>query len=423
MAQESTSKGFNNENSHSELLISARVKRKQTWPDESRDKPIKPQKHKNIDSESKKSSSKRIAIIGAGPAGCICAYYLQNNFDVTLFDKSIFLRTLLPTGGGRCNLAHAEYDFRQLATNYPRGEKFLYSIFSKFDTSNTIDFFDEIGVKTYTQNDNRIFPISNSSADVRDKILKSLSKSNFVQERVNKIQPLSNGWKVESNKSIYAYDYIIIAIGGHAGYEILNELDIKIQPPTQALVGLTTKEDFSDISGVSIKDILFTHKGISGPTIYKLSSINARKEFPYKVTLKLASCANLQEELNNNPHKEIKNLLGQIIPKSLAIWILENLSILPESPCHKINGKMRDLIINKLENFEVTITGKVPDGEVVTCGGVDLKEVNGKTLEAKQYPGLYFCGEVLDIDGFCGGFNLQNCWSTGFIVSQSIINK
>lgn len=103
------------------------------------------------ESTSRGKCSKRIAIIGGGPAGCICAYYLQNNFDVTLFDKGKFLRTILPTGGGRCNLAHAEYNFRELAKNYPRGEKFLYSVFSRFGTQDTIDFFKNIGVKTYTQ--------------------------------------------------------------------------------------------------------------------------------------------------------------------------------------------------------------------------------------------------------------------------------
>lgn len=400
-------------------------------------------------SNSGDNDRKTVGIIGAGPAGCICAYYLQNKFKVTLFDKGKFLRTLLPTGGGRCNLAHAEYDYKELATNYPRGEKFLYSIFSKFGTSDTIDFFKKIGVDVYTQDDNRIFPVSNSSKDVREKILNSLSKCKFINDEVLTIAPpsaqapvlssmdkiskyempkakevndeSSANYIIKTDKNIYEFDYVVIATGGHAGYEILKELNIKIQPPTQALVGLTTKEDFSEISGVSIDDILFTHKGISGPKIYKLSSINARKEFPYNLIFQLVPEFNLQEILDKNPHKEIKNLLGQIIPKSLAAWILNDLNISQITPCHKINGKTRDRILAKLTNFEVTVTGKVPDGEVVTCGGVDLKEVNAKTLESKLHPRLYFCGEVLDIDGFCGGFNLQNCWSTGFVVSQSII--
>lgn len=374
-------------------------------------------------SRDSKYSSKTIAIIGGGPAGCICAYFLQNNFEVTIFDKGKFLRTLLPTGGGRCNLAHAEYDFRELAKNYPRGEKFLYSIFSKFATADTIDFFKNIGIDVYFQEDNRIFPISNSSADVREKFLKNLSKTKFVKEKVNNIQQLEQCWKITTDKSSYAFDKVVIATGGHAGYELLNDLNIKIQTPTQALVGLTTKEDFSNIAGVAASNILFTHKGVSGPEVYKISSLRARDTFPYKLNLQLTPEFNLQEYLNKNPHKEIKNLLGQFIPKALGTWILESLNISPETPCHKIDGKTRDKILNKLTNFEITVTGKVPDGEVVTCGGIDLKEVNSKTLESKQYSGLYFCGEVLDIDGFCGGFNLQNCWSTGYTAAQSIIKN
>lgn len=522
--------------------------------------------HSEPDSESNRfrikvrnDDIKTVAIIGAGPAGCICAKFLKDaGMKVTLFDRGKFLRTLLPTGGGRCNLAHAEYDFKELARNYPRGEKFLYSVFSRFGTSDTIDFFENIGVKTYTQDDGRIFPVSNSASEVREYLMSSIRECKLIKEKVISIIPptaqaplppkrgqtftlkdfsraLRNNmtkqeiilwqylrkkqlgvkfrrqhpindkyiadfacvekkliievdgsqhiesnkdikrtlylenegykiirfynndidnniegcleylkkelekfapfqgempeakgvkpWRINTNNTSYAFDFVVAAIGGHAGYEILNNLDIKITSTTQSLVGLTTQEDFSTIAGVAINDILFTHKGVSGPFIYKISSINARKPMPYTLSLELVPEFNLQEYLDKNPHKEIKNLLGQFIPKSLAEWILNYLNISLDTPCHKINGKTRDKILNKLTNFEITITGKVPDGEVVTCGGVDLKEVNSKTLESKQYPGLYFCGEVLDIDGFCGGFNLQNCWSTGYIAAQAIINS
>lgn len=371
------------------------------------------------------ANNKTVAIVGGGPSGCICAYYLERaGFEVNIFDKGKFLRTLLPTGGGRCNLAHAEYDFRELAKNYPRGEKFLYSVFSRFGTSDTIDFFNNIGVKTYIQDDNRIFPTSNSAEDVRNKLLNSIRESTFIKEKVTEISPLENSeWMVKTEKSTYLFNYVIVAVGGHAGFNIINNLNINIIPPTQALVGLVTKEDFSSISGVSVNDILFTHKGISGPKVYKISSINARREMPYTLKFNLVQEFDLQEFLDKNPHKEIKNLLGEFIPKSLAIWILNNLQTACETPCHRINGKTRNKIYDKLTNFEVTVIEKVPDGEVVTCGGVDLKEIHSKTLESKKYPNLYFCGEVLDIDGFCGGFNLQNCWSTGYIVAQSISNK
>lgn len=384
------------------------------------------------------TSNKSVAIIGAGPAGCVCAKFLKNNgFCPIIFDKGKYLRTILPTGGGRCNLAHAEFDFKNLTKNYPRGEKFLYSVFSKFGTEDAIQFFKQLGIETYTQEDNRIFPKSNSSKDVQEKLLKALKGCKFVSEKVLSIEKLDNCYKIITNKSSYAFDVVIVSTGGHGNWDIFNKMDLNIIPPTQALVGLVTKENFSEISGVSIKnvktygkefknsdngDIIFTHKGISGPLIYKISSIFARKEMPYKLVFQLVKDLDLQAELNKNPHKEIKNLLGQFVPKSFAEFVLENLDIEKDTPCHKITGKLRDKIYKKLTTFEVTIISKVPDGEVVTCGGIDLKEINSKTMESKKYPNLYFCGEVLDIDGFCGGFNLQNCWSTAFVVAQSVCN-
>lgn len=367
----------------------------------------------------------KIAIVGGGPAGCICAYFLQNLFNVTVFDKRSPLQTLLPTGGGRCNLAHAEYDFRELAKNYPRGEKFLYSVFLKFSTADTVDFFDKIGVKTYIQDDMRIFPTSNSAKDVREKFLKALDKTKFIKEEVLRINSNddSEKYSVVTDMGMYHADYVIIATGGHSSFELIRLLGHKIIEPKPALVGLKTKEDFSKISGVCINNVLFTHKGVSGPAIYTISSLKAREKFPYTLNFNFVGDIDLQTELNENPHKSIKNLLSEHVPKSFAEFVLTELEINPDKKCHLIDGKVRDKILEKLQNFTVNVTGTVPDGETVTAGGVDLKEINAKTLESKLKPRIYFCGEVMDIDGFCGGYNLQNCWSTGFVVADAIISQ
>ena len=364
----------------------------------------------------------KIAIVGGGPAGCICAYFLQNKFDVTVFDKRSPLRTLLPTGGGRCNLAHAEYDFRELAKNYPRGEKFLYSVFSKFSTADTVEFFDKIGVKTYIQDDMRIFPNSNSAKDVREKFLDALNKTKFIKEEVLRINTNDDkgNYSVVTDMGSYHADYVIIATGGHSSFELVRLLGHKIIEPKPALVGFKTKEDFSKISGVCINNILFTHKGVSGPAIYTISSIKAREKFPYTLNFDFVGEIDLQTQLNDNPHKSIKNLLSEFVPKSFAEFVLSELKINPDTKCHLIDDKTRDKILEKLQNFTVTVTGTVPEGETVTAGGVELKEINAKTLESKLKPHIYFCGEVMDIDGFCGGFNLQNCWSTGFVVADTI---
>lgn len=379
----------------------------------------------------------KIAIIGGGPAGCICAYFLkQKGIFPVIFEKNSPLKTLLPTGGGRCNLAHAEFDLRELAANYPRGKKFLYSVFSKFGTSETLEFFEKIGVKTYVQEDLRIFPDSNSSAEVRRAMLDAISGVRINNECVCGIKTCNGGFEVKTERGAYFFEKVVVAIGGHSAFEILKNFGHTILPPVPALTGLNTFENFSDLAGVSVKnvsasfgknslreDLLFTHEGVSGPLIYTISSIMAREKFPYKITLDFTGEIDLQAALNENPHKSIKNILSDFVPKALSVYILKMLGLDEDLKGSKINGKVRDEILKQLINFEITATCTSKGGEVVTCGGISLDEVNSKTMESKFIKGLYFCGEVLDIDGFCGGFNLQNCWSTGFVAAQGILES
>lgn len=389
-----------------------------------------------LESKTHTKTGANIAIIGAGASGCICAYLLQKEgFDVTLFDKGMPLRTLLPTGGGRCNLAHAEYDFKDLAKNYPRGEKFLYSVFSKFSTYDTLALFDELGVETYTQEDERIFPTSNSAKDVREKILNNLKNVQIQKEEVIKIEKIDSGLKILStpnysnNKKMceYLFSHVIIAIGGHSNFDFLKNFEIKIIPPRPSLVGLNTKEKSKEISGIVVKNanyngltdnLLFTHFGISGPLAYKISSIKARDNFPYKLNFDLhPQEINLQELLNTNPHKDIKNILSKFIPHGLIKYLIGDIA---DIKAHKIDGKTRDFILSKLHNLELTVIGTNKGEETVTAGGIDLSEINPKTMELKKYQNIYCIGEALNIDGFCGGYNLQNAWSTAFVAKEAI---
>lgn len=372
----------------------------------------------------------KVGIIGAGPSGCACAYHLQNHCEVTVFDYASPLRTILPTGGGRCNLANAEFDFKELAKNYPRGEKFLYSLFSRFSTADTLDFFKDLGIETYTQSDMRIFPKSDSSKEVRDKILASLKNVRFVKERVLRVNPAP--LTIVTDMDNYVFDKVVIATGGHNGYDCAKFLNHNIIPPKPALTSLRTKENFKKLAGVSVKnvsslgfsgDVLFTHSGVSGPLIYKISSVKARDNFPYEIYLNLCKEFDLQAELNASPHKFVKNLLAEFVPKSLAEYILENISVSSDTKSHQINGQIRDELLNQLHNFKITVIAPSKGGETVTCGGVDLKTVNPKTLQSNIESGVYFCGEVLDIDGFCGGFNLQNCWSSAYCAAQGILSE
>ena len=371
---------------------------------------------------------KNIAIIGGGASGCFCAYFLmKSGYNLTIFDKGAPLRTLLPTGGGRCNLAHAEYDFRELVKNYPRGEKFLYSVFSKFSTADTIETFEKMGVKCYTQENGRIFPESNSAKEVRETVLSKIKGANFIQEEVLEVKKIESGFKLKTNKAEYFFTHVILALGGHSGYKLAEDLGIKIIEPKASLVGLNTKEDFKELSGTVIKgvncdgvidDLLFTHFGVSGPLIYTISSIKALDNMPYKLKIDLApNLINLQEDLNIYPHKEIKNILNKYLPQKVVSFVLKDLD--ETTKAHKINGKVRDLILNRIHNFELNIVDTNKGEETVTAGGIDLNEVNPKTMEIKNIPNLYAVGEVLNIDGFCGGFNLQNAWSTAYVCAEN----
>lgn len=370
-----------------------------------------------------------VGIIGAGASGCICAYFLlKAGVDATLFDIGLPLRTLLPTGGGRCNLAHAEYDFKELAKNYPRGEKFLYSVFSRFSTGDTISLFEELGIKTYTQDDGRIFPISNSAKDVREHILEKIKNAQFIKERVNEILPINGGYKVKTDKAEYYFTHVVVCTGGkHKNIKLENQPVTELKP---SLVGLIS--DIKAPSGIVIKnvyskdikesgDILFTHFGISGPLVYKISSIKAFEKYPYKLSFDLYQEGfELQTKLNNNPHKEFKNVLSEIFPQRFAEFISGEFAL---RKAHTIDGKSRDDVMTRIHNFELTVTGTDKGEETVTAGGYDLNAINPKTMESKTHKNLYITGEALNIDGLCGGFNLQNAWSTAYVASKSIIEQ
>lgn len=389
----------------------------------------------------KSSYRPKVAIIGGGPSGCMCAYYAMKDCDVVIFDGAIPLKTLLYTGGGRCNLAYCEYDFRELTKFYPRGEKFLYSVFSQFSTADTLDFFNKIGVETYTQDNLRVFPTSNSAIEVRLKFLKTIEKVQIKQEKVLKIE---KGFKVTTDLGLYIFDKVVIASGGRSnGHKLAQSLGHKIEPQKPALVGLVSLENLKTLAGISLPnisatvkfkdklnysvtdDLLFTHVGISGPLAFKISSICAKLDYnltnPLNISLNFINQEiNFQEILNSNPKKDVKNIVSEFIPQKFSQELLKRLNIATDLKASQVNGQVRDLIMQNLTNFQITITSPTKDGETVTAGGVVLDEINPKTMQSKLIEGLYFCGEVIDVDGLCGGFNLQNCWSTGYIVGNNL---
>ena len=363
-------------------------------------------------------SSKSIAIIGGGPAGIMCALIASQNPNnkICIFDKGIILNTLLPTGGGRCNLAHAEYNFKELTKFYPRGEKFLYSVFSKFSTSDTLEFFANIGIQTYTQEDNRIFPKSDSAKDVKNALIKEIEKHKNIKklfENVLEIEKTNNTFLVKTNKNTHNFDAVVISTGGRGnGQKLANSLGHNIIELRPALSSLITKEkSYTEISGISLKnviadvffenkkqkslsgDLLFTHTGVSGPLIYKISSyctyLNFNKNNPLKLVLNLVgkTFENFDEEflteLKSNPQKESLTVFAQYLPKNLAIAIFENLKINQKTKAGQLNKSDRSKLSKTATGLILNATDITRGEEIVTAGGVDLKEIEAKTMQSK----------------------------------------
>ena len=354
----------------------------------------------------------KIAIVGGGASGSLCAIELLKNspdVKVTIFEKNKILASILPTGGGRCNLSNFIVDNIELAKNYPRGEKFLYSVFKRFDVPQTLEYFKKLGIKTHKDASGKIYPASNSSKEVQEKLLGELRKyKNF--KCIKK--------EITSAQELVEFDYIVVAGGSKGAYELALDLGHTITPLASALCGYITQEKYP--SGVSItigdEPLLFTHKGISGPYVFKLSSLWAYKEYPFTLNVPLFNVCTLKDEIQKNSKKEFGTILGNFIPKSLVKEILE------EEIYHKKCAEISNKIINEIKELKFTVLEPDKVGETVKAGGVDLKEINNN-FQSKICNRLYFTGEILDVDGLCGGFNLQFAWSSGVLAARDILKR
>ncbi|MCR4880404.1 MAG: aminoacetone oxidase family FAD-binding enzyme [bacterium] len=385
----------------------------------------------------------RIAIIGGGPAGLMCAIIAKRSNtenEITIFEKNDIAATLLPTGGGRCNISRYSTDIKDFAQNYPRGEKFLYSVFNQFFVQDAIEFFESIGIKTYTQEDERIFPVSNKSLDVIFALKNEVKKLGIrvINTQIEEIKIIDNGFVVDNKY----FEKLVVATGGKDN-KILHTLGHNIIPQKPAMFSFEIKENFLlEAAGVSIRnitanakfgnkqievscDLLFTHKGISGPIAYKTSSFFASEPYSSNNPIRLkvdfvGEELSLQNLFDANPQKEILNIVSAFVPKSLGKILLEHSNISSEKKACIINKNEREIINDFLRGLEINAVAPVPNSGIVSAGGVDLNEINPKTMESKIHKNLYFCGEVVNIDGLCGGYNLQNCWSTGYVAGISL---
>jgi predicted Rossmann fold flavoprotein len=402
---------------------------------------------------------KKIAIIGGGASGFFAGIEAaKNNDEVHLFEsQNYFLKKVKISGGGRCNVTHNQYDISQFCQNYPRGQRELRSPFEQFQAEDTVQWFSQHGVNLIVEPDGRMFPDTHQSQTIIDCFLNQAKKTGVqlhLNSGVRRIKRIGEGFELFFDNSSFNCDRILIATGSSSqGYKLVESLDHVLSEMAPSLFSFVLEEGWiKKLAGTSFQKaqlvlsidgekkqkqkgpLLLTHKGMSGPVILKLSAWAARemKRAKYRAKLKVNwlgkekhnEVIDLINELKVN-HKNglIKNSTPAGLTKNFWNHFLDFLSIESEKKWSEISKKDINKIIDALFQTDFEIKGQNTfKDEFVTCGGVRLKDVNLKTMESKIVPGLFFAGELLDIDGITGGFNFQNAWTTGFIAGKNIAN-
>ncbi len=397
-----------------------------------------------------------IAVIGGGAAGFFAAISCKTHHpeaEVTLYEKTDkLLAKVKISGGGRCNVTHACFTVSQLAKYYPRGERYLKKAFSYFSTTDTVKWFESRGVKLKTEEDNRMFPVTDDSQTIINCLLRETEKLGITVEMkqpVMAIEKEEKGFKLTFRDKHIQVDKVIIASGGSPkkeGFDWLEQLGHAIESPVpslftfnmpidpiKTLMGVSVESAAVRIIGTKLKSegpLLITHWGMSGPAILKLSAWGARilHDLDYKFSILVNWLGNMNEdeardvflkERDAHPNKKTGNSGAFKMPGRLWLFLLSKLDIDPEITMERLGKKNMNRLLNLLLNDEYKVEGKTTfKEEFVTCGGVSLSNISVDTMESKVCPGMYFAGEVLDIDGVTGGFNFQAAWTTGFIAGK-----
>lgn len=407
----------------------------------------------------------KIAVIGGGAAGMMAAAAIVESgqdHEIFLIEKNASLgQKVIISGGGRCNVTTGFSDLRLIADRYPRGGKFLMSALNAFSPAAVYAWFEAHGVPLKTEADNRVFPQSNNGKDIvaaLQNILKPPHAKLLFRHELLSIQRLKTGFELSfKNQEPIRADHVIVTTGGQAyrntgstgdGYAFAEALGHTITPLAPSLNSFITKETWpKELAGVSLPmvtlrvkkeewtgPILFTHRGLTGPAVFALSSKIAFElyspEQPLGLTLDLEPGLNqaqlemtFKSELQNNPKKMLKNSLAKWMPKSLAAIFCSLLQIDGEKNNNELSKKNMQRCIETMKRLPLTLIGRAAGDEFVTAGGVDLKEINPRSMESKLVPGLFFAGEILNVDGFTGGYNLQAAWATGRLAGLSASGK
>lgn len=405
---------------------------------------------------------KNVIVIGGGPAGMIASGFAAKNNNVILFEKNNKLgKKLFITGKGRCNVTNA-CDVEELIENTPGNPYFLYSAFYTFDSYATMQFFEDLGVKVKVERGNRVFPVSEKSSDIVKALIRFMENNNVDIRLNSKVEQLitenNKITKVIVNGHPINVDMVIIATGGLSypvtgsdgdGYKFAKKLGHKVTKLYPSLVPLKLKEEWcKDLQGLSLKNVelnisiddknvyknfgemMFTHFGITGPLVLKGSRSLIGKYNSHKITGYIdLKPALTDKELDNRIlrdfekfiNKSFKNSLDELLPQKIIPVIIKLSNIDENKKVNSITKDERKKLCNLIKKLPITITGDNGYNEaVVTSGGICVDEIDPSTMKSKIIDNLYFAGEVIDVDSYTGGFNLQIAFATGYLAGNSV---
>lgn len=401
----------------------------------------------------------KVIVIGAGASGLMAAYAASlNGNDVIIIEKNHRpARKVMITGKGRCNVTN-NCDVKDFIANVPQNARFLYSALNRFSPYDTLGFFEAMGVELKTERGNRVFPVSDKAVDIVDALYKSCNGCKFmfdtIVKSINIVDGVARSVILDNGKELSA-DAIVVATGGASysltgstgdGYDFARSAGHSVTKIKPSLVPIESSDAFcSELSGLTLKNVgisvvkdgktiytdfgemLFTHFGISGPLVLSASSnIDEIKGCVLNIDLKPALDADklterLKRDIAQNINKNVVNIMPGLVPAAMSKIILEKAGVNPETKCNQLTTKMRNSICDVLKRFEVKLSDFRPIEEaIITRGGVDVSQIDPKTMQSKLCQQLYFVGEVLDVDGYTGGFNLQIAFSTGYAAGSSI---
>lgn len=407
----------------------------------------------------------KVIVIGGGPAGMMSAITASKyGNDVVLFEKMRSVgRKLSITGKGRCNITNA-VDISEFMNYIPGNPKFLYSAFNEFNNNDVIRFMNSIGIDTKVERGERVFPTSDKALEVVDKLKKEMDKCKIkviVNTAIKDIVVDNNKVTGVIADKFYDADKVILATGGLSypttgstgdGYKFAKKLGHTVTPLKASLVPIETYEG-KELQGLSLKNVkititdedkeiyadfgemLFTHFGVSGPIILSASAHilriknveNKMKSKKIKLHIDLKP-ALLEEKLEQrlirdfekNSRKQFKNCLNDLLPAKMIPYIIKQSQIDEQKQIDQLTKIERKRLIELFKNMEFTLKKfRTIDEAIVTAGGINIKEINSKTMESKLISGLYFAGEIIDVDAYTGGFNLQIAWSTGYVAGKN----